>query len=332
MMHGQLRRYVIPPKDPPPPEKFRPKDYFMDDQRDYEKAPGIKDAKKLVLPRPIITTVEPYACMKYSIDDLNNAWMTITGFNLAKKDLKDVGGIFIVAGEHEFKCTGVVAGHPPPREPSQERNSSSNNSSSNNSSKASNNGIGDEDQNMIDELDELGINDNPVSFLSQVSKLVQQANSKVYNVMGRIAGDAAGAKKSGSTPKKVQNAIGRTVGDAAGAKKGGTTPSLDSVVQDAAGGIGGNEKAGLNATIEDPGRAYESDPKIFHKPTKTLLMLSCKVPNAFIYANHKAGNLVGYVKVVSNSMGPSEPPAWKKLERSTTMGSTKRVHILHLQM
>ena len=88
-----------------------------------------------------------------------------------------------------------------PREPSQERNSSSNNSSSNNSSKASNNGIGDEDQNIIDELDELGVNDNPVSFLSQVSKLVQQANSKVYNVMGRIAGDAA-AKKSGSTSRK----------------------------------------------------------------------------------------------------------------------------------
>ena len=52
MMKRQLRRYVIPPKDPPPPETFNPKDYFMDDQRDYEKAPGIKRYKK-VLPAPI---------------------------------------------------------------------------------------------------------------------------------------------------------------------------------------------------------------------------------------------------------------------------------------
>ena len=229
---------------------------------------------------------------------------------------------FHCCGEHEFKCTGVVAGHPP-REPSQERNSSSNNSS-----KASNNGIGDEDQNMIDELDELGVNDNPVSFLSQVSKLVQQANSKVYNVMGRIAGDAAGAKKSGSTPKKVHNAIDRTVGDADGAKKSGSAPSLDSVVQDAAGGTGDNEKAGLNATIEDPGREYENDPKIFHNTYENFTDVVLQSTQRFPYANHKAGNLVGYVKVVSNSMGPSEPPAWKKLGRSTTMGSTKESHAL----
>ena len=168
----------------------------------------------------------------------------------------------------------------------------------------------------------MGVNDNPVSFLSQVSKLVQQANSKVYNVMGRIAGDAAGAKKSGIY--KVHNAIDRTVGDADGAKKSGSAPSLDSVVQDAAGGAGDNEKADLNATIEDPGREYENDPKIFHRPTKTLLMLSCKVPNAFIYANHKAGNLVGFVKVVSNSMGPSEPPAWKKLGKVYDDGVDKK--------
>ena len=41
-------------------------------------------------------------------------------------------------------------------------------------------------------------------------------------------------------------------------------------------------------------------------------MLSCKVPNAFVYENQQSGFKIGYVKVVSNSMGPSEPPSWKK--------------------
>ena len=41
-------------------------------------------------------------------------------------------------------------------------------------------------------------------------------------------------------------------------------------------------------------------------------MLSCKVPNAFVYENQQSGFKIGYVKVVSNSMGPSERPSWKK--------------------
>ena len=39
--------------------------------------------------------------------------------------------------------------------------------------------------------------------------------------------------------------MGRIEGDADGAKKSGSALSLDSVVQDAAGGTGDNEKAGL---------------------------------------------------------------------------------------
>ena len=60
MMRGQLQRHVVPPPDQRKPAKFQPKHYFLRDQRDYEKAPGIKDPKKFVHPKPTILDIKPY--------------------------------------------------------------------------------------------------------------------------------------------------------------------------------------------------------------------------------------------------------------------------------
>ena len=43
--NGQVKSRVLPPPDPPVPPKFDPKDYFMNDQRDYTKVPGEKDPR-----------------------------------------------------------------------------------------------------------------------------------------------------------------------------------------------------------------------------------------------------------------------------------------------
>ena len=155
-MHGQLKRHAIPPQDPPKPTKYDPKDYFLNDQRDYEKAPGIKDPKKFVYPKPIVMDVKPYKCMDYTEADYGNAWMTVYGENLGKKSLKDIAGIYIVAGEHEFQCTNVMVGPAPPPQPKpvSSKDQGTNNSSINSTKMAA------EDQNMLDELDEIGVTDN----------------------------------------------------------------------------------------------------------------------------------------------------------------------------
>ena len=44
------------------------------------------------------------------VDD--NLWR-----KFSRNDLRDVGGITIVAGEHEFPCSNIVIGPPPPRRP-----------------------------------------------------------------------------------------------------------------------------------------------------------------------------------------------------------------------
>ena len=121
MMRGQLVRHVVPPPNQRKPAKFQPKDYFLRDQRDYEKSPGIKDPKKFVHPKPMILDIKPYKCMDYTLSDIDNAWMTIYGENLGRNDLRDVGGISIVAGEHEFPCSNIVIGPPPPRRPGPNR-------------------------------------------------------------------------------------------------------------------------------------------------------------------------------------------------------------------
>ena len=148
MMRGQLQRYVIPPPDPRKPAKFQPNDYFLRDQRDYEKAPGIKDPKKFVHPKPTILDIKPYKCMNYTLSDIDNAWMTIYGENLGRNDLRDVGGITIVAGEHEFPCSNIVIGPPPPRRPPISQASTDVTNSTG------------KDEDTIDELDEIGINND----------------------------------------------------------------------------------------------------------------------------------------------------------------------------
>ena len=76
--------------------------------------------------------------------------------------------------------------------------------------------------------------------------------------------------------------------------------------------------------INEDDKMYENDPTIFNKETKTIRMLSCKIPNAFIYARNFQKHAIGYVKVVSNSMGPSDPPAWQIAGKKYVDGEDKK--------
>ena len=91
-----------------------------------------------------------------------------------------------------------------------------------------------------------------------------------------------------------------------------------------------NNSSNASFITEDPSTAYKDDPKIFHKDSKSIRMLSCKVPNAFVYENQQSGFKIGYVKVVSNSMGHQNHLVGRKMEGSIKMAKMlKNRHIVY---
>ena len=63
---GQITGIVQAPKDPPVPPKYNPKDYFLDDRRDYTKASGSKDPLDATFPMPSCTSVTPLRSSEFN--------------------------------------------------------------------------------------------------------------------------------------------------------------------------------------------------------------------------------------------------------------------------
>jgi hypothetical protein len=173
-----------------------------------------------------------------------------------------------------------------------------------------------QDQNVIDELDEIGVNDNNNNLKQRKDKKLKsdtQDETNPSNIINDISDDVLNFLQIKNKPNTRQQANGgmfhklKTVARNLIFGVDKKDDSLDQMVE----GIVQKNNSTNSSFINEDDKMYENDPKIFNKETKMIRMLCCKIPNAFIYARNFQTGAIGYVKVISNSMGPSEAPAWQ---------------------